>query len=203
MKKIYLLLMTTAVLCSCEKDPDLSEMDSDFTVYTQFDPEADFTGASTYYLPDSILVANGGIKAEYWKDENAQSLLKEVIEQMNDRNYTRQEEKEDAELGIQVSFVENSTHVTNLWWDTGYWGPFWGGGWYYPYPITYTYDTGTLVIEMVDLRQKEEKASKLPVIWRTTNSGTLYGNNNLNVELVHRSIKQSFQQSPYINHKAE
>ena len=50
MKKYYfLLLAATAIFSSCEKDPDLSKMDSDFTVYTQYDPEADFSTASTYF----------------------------------------------------------------------------------------------------------------------------------------------------------
>lgn len=204
MKKYYfLLLAATAIFSSCEKDPDLSKMDSDFTVYTQYDPEADFSTASTYFLPDSILTTGGGMQAVYWKDENAQTLIKLIESKMNTRNYSRESDKENAQLGIQVSYVENSTHVGGLWWNTGYWGPFWGGGWYYPYPVSYNYDTGTLVIEIVDLRDKETTDAKLPVIWRTTNSGMLYGNNQLNLLLVQRSIEQAFNQSTYINHKAE
>ena len=66
MKKYYfLLLAATAIFSSCEKDPDLSKMDSDFTVYTQYDPEADFSTASTYFLPDSILTAGGGMPVSY------------------------------------------------------------------------------------------------------------------------------------------
>ena len=72
------------------------------------------------------------------------------------------------------------------WWDAGFWGPYWGGGWYYPYPVTYSYDTGTLIMEMVDLRQPVDQSNqnKLPVIWHAYASGLLYGNSHFNLQLT-------------------
>ena len=39
---------------SCEKDPDLSKLDNNFTVYTNYDSKTNFNDFKTYCLPDSI-----------------------------------------------------------------------------------------------------------------------------------------------------
>ena len=55
MKK-YLFIGLMAVLAtSCEKDPDLSKLDNNFTVYTNYDSKTNFNDFKTYCLPDSIL----------------------------------------------------------------------------------------------------------------------------------------------------
>lgn len=209
-QKFIGLIACTALLCSCEKDPDLNELDNDFTVYTQYDEQASFNTAATYYLPDSILTIGDGLKAVYWKDENAQKLLSQIDEEMATRGYTRTGQKETADLGIQPSYIETNTQVSgwiggglwDSWWNPGFWGPYWGGGWYYPYPVSYNYSTGSMVLEMVDLRHapaEDKETAQLPVIWRATSSGLLSGNNHLNFMLVQRAIEQSFQQSSYIN----
>ena len=47
------------------------------------------------------------------------------------------------------------------WWECRSSGDrYWGGGWYYPYPVTYSYDTGTLIMEMVDLRQPVDQSNQ-------------------------------------------
>lgn len=90
MKKLFLFaLAVTALFSSCEKDPDLNKLDSDYAVYTNYDNGIQFNKFSSYYLPDSILVAGGGMKAQYWKDENAQKIISEVVAEMDDRGYTR------------------------------------------------------------------------------------------------------------------
>ena len=50
---------------SCEKDPDLSKLDNNFTVYTNYDSKTNFNDFKTYCLPDSILLIGQGMKAEY------------------------------------------------------------------------------------------------------------------------------------------
>ena len=64
MKK-YLFIGLMAVLAtSCEKDPDLSKLDNNFTVYTNYDSKTNFNDFKTYCLPDSILLIGQGMKAE-------------------------------------------------------------------------------------------------------------------------------------------
>lgn len=208
-KLLFPLLMTALVAASCEKDPDMDKQDSDYTVYTDYDNSTHFNEFSTYYLPDSILVPGNGMKADYWKDENAQSIIREVADEMEQKGYVRTDEKEKADVGMQLSYAQQRIQVTATtgwyggWWNTGFWGPYWGGGWYYPYPVTYSYDTGTLIMEMVDLSQPADDSgqNKLPVIWHSYASGLLYGNSRINMQLTLRAVNQAFVQSPYLSTK--
>ena len=203
---MYLFLAGTALLSSCEKNPDLGEMDGDFTVYTQYDPDMDFGEASTYYLPDSILTTGQGMQTAYWKDENAQTLIAQVKDEMDKRGYTRSAEKGDADLGVQITYLENTVNMVGFtggywdgWWDPYYWGPFWGGGWYYPFPISYQYNTGNIVLELVDLSNADTTSSqRLPVVWLANSEGMLSGSTRIDLTLVQRAIAQSFNQSSYI-----
>ena len=147
MKK-YLFIGLMAVLAtSCEKDPDLSRLDNNFTVYTNYDSKTNFNDFKTYCLPDSILLIGQGMKAEYWKDENAQEIIKQVADEMDTRGYTRVKVIKNANIGLQLSFTRQTTQIIgtggwygggwyNGWWGPGYWGPYWND-WYYPYPVTY------------------------------------------------------------------
>ena len=210
MKKFLVLAISLIALASCEKDPDMSQLDSDFTVYTNYDSETQFGSFTTYCLPDSILLVGNGMKASYWKDDNAQKIISAVAEEMESRGYVRVDDPEQASVGLQLSYAEQTTHVTGIvggmygsWWDFAFWGPYWGG-WYYPYPISYSYDTGTLIMEMVDLTDRSTDAdgdgeSNLPIVWHAYAAGLLYGNSHIDMQLTLRAVEQAFAQSTYIN----
>lgn len=212
MKKLFLIICAAGLLAACEKDPDLDKLDSSYTVYTDYDKEADFAKFATYFMPDSILEGSDGSHAQYWKDENAQSILAEVAANLSERGYERIVDagrKGEADFGVQVSFISQSTTVVSggyydPWWDYGFWGPWWSG-WYYPYPVTaYDYNTGTLIMEMLDLTRSDEetgKRHKLPVVWYADANGFIYGNMRANMRLIMEAVDQAFAQSPYINKK--
>mgnify|MGYP000095014611 FL=1 len=189
-KLLFPLFMLAMIVTSCEKDPDMNKLDSDYSVYTDYDNSVHFNEFSTYYLPDSILVPDNSLKANYWKDENAQNIISAVAHEMEQKGYVRTEDKEKANVGIQLSYAQQRIQMTT-------------GGWYYPYPVTYSYDTGTLIMEMVDLRQPADKSNqnKLPVIWHAYASGLLYGNSHFNMQLTLNAVNQAFAQSPYLSNK--
>ena len=140
-KLLFPLFMLAMIVTSCEKDPDMNKLDSDYSVYTDYDNSVHFNEFSTYYLPDSILVPDNSLKANYWKDENAQNIISAVAHEMEQKGYERTEDKEKANVGIQLSYAQQRIQMTTGgwyggWWDAGFWGPYWGGGWYYPYPVT-------------------------------------------------------------------
>lgn len=112
MKKLFLFaLAVTALFSSCEKDPDLNKLSSDYAVYTNYDSNVQFNKFNSYYLPDSILVAGSGLKAQYWKDENAQKIINEVVTEMDARGYTRIDDKEKADIGLQLSYAQSTTQI--------------------------------------------------------------------------------------------
>ena len=190
MKKFLVLAISLIALASCEKDPDMSQLDSDFTVYTDYDSSTDFSNFTTYCLPDSILVPGDGMKNSYWKDESAQRLISAAAEAMDSLGYKRVTNPDEATLGLQLSFTQMRTR------------PYWGG-WYYPYPISYSYDTGTLMMEMVDLTKRtaatDDEKQDLTVVWHAYADGLLYGSSRINLQLALRALNQAFTQSPYLN----
>ena len=210
MKKFLVLAISLIALASCEKDPDMSQLDSDFTVYTDYDSSTDFSNFTTYCLPDSILVPGDGMKNSYWKDESAQRLISAAAEAMDSLGYKRVTNPDEATLGLQLSFTQMRTHVTDFvgggmygsWWNFAFWGPYWGG-WYYPYPISYSYDTGTLMMEMVDLTKRtaatDDEKQDLTVVWHAYADGLLYGSSRINLQLALRALNQAFTQSHYFN----
>ena len=192
MKKILVLTCMALGMMSCKKDPDLGQLDTNMVVYTDYDSKTDFGKFQTYFLPDSILEA-GSHHATYWKDENAQKIIAAVEAEMNSRGYRRitdPAQKADADLGVQLSYIAQQVNVTTGWW----------GGWYYPYTVSYSYDTNSLVMEMVDLsdggKEGDEKA-QLPVVWYAHSSGYQYYS-GYNIQLMTEAVDQAFEQSPYI-----
>ena len=75
--------------------------------------------------PDSILLIGAADKTEYWKDDNALEIVNTVAGRMNAAGYTRTDDKEAANVGLQLSYVQKVTYFV------GYDYPYWW--WYYPY----------------------------------------------------------------------
>ena len=221
MKKIIPFFLLILLLASCQKDPDMSKLDNDFVVYTDHDSKADFKSFTTFYVPDSVLLIGSSEKPQYWTATEADDIITTLIGNMESRGYTRTMDKESADLGLQVSFVENVNYFTNWyndynnnywWWGyPGYWtpnywrpgwGPSWGydwHDWYYPYATVYSYSVGSLLAEMVDLKSPAPKAdTKLPVIWTAYMSGLLSGSDKLDTQLCIRALDQAFVQSSYL-----
>ena len=211
MKKLFVFILPVVLLVSCHKDPDLSELDSDFVVFTDYDKQADFASQTTYYIPDSVLVVTGNEDPEYWTDSRADVILSAFSDNMTQRGYTKVTDRSTADIGLQVSFIKDAyyfydyTDYPYWWWGyPGYWPPiYWGdywGGWYYPYPIVYSYNVGSLLAEMINLKTPTPRNDgKIPVMWTVYSAGLLSDVSDINVELAKRSIYQAFEQSPYIS----
>lgn len=209
MKKLFFILMGTLAVTACQKDPDLSDLDNDFLVFTNYDKTADFNSFQTFYIPDSILLIGDKEEPKYWKDENALSIIDTYVDNMEKLGYTRVTEKAGANLGLQLSYVENTSYFATYpddywWWDyPGYWGPgYWGnwGSWYYPYPVYYSYSTGSLLSEMINLEAAQGADKKLPVVWSAFLSGLLSNSSSFNVDRTIKAVDQAYVQSPYLKH---
>ena len=210
MKKILPFFLLVLLLASCQKDPDMSKLSDDFVVFTDYNKDANFNSFTAFYVPDSVMVIGTNEKPEFWTGADAQPIVSTLVKAMEARGYTRTTDKSVAELGLQVSFVKNVNYFTNYydnsywWWGyPGYrwWSNYWGGwnGWYYPYPVVYSYSVGSLLVEMVDLQTPIPAAdAKLPVLWTAYMTGLLSGSDKVHNQLSMRAIEQAFVQSPYI-----
>lgn len=208
MKKFIPLLIATLAFTACEKNADMDKLDNKFVVYTSYDKSADFKLFSTYYLPDSILIIGDKNQSEYWKDNEAQSILNAYALNMDSRGYVRVADREEADLGLQVSYIKNTYVYTDYgypewwwgypgYWDVPYWGN-WGGGWYYPYVVNYSYSTGSFLAELLNLDAVQGQNEKLPILWTGYMSGMLSGSTEVNINLAIQAVDQAFNQSSYL-----
>lgn len=225
---------------SCSVDPNSDKLSDDFVVYTDYDKgNVDFSNFKNFYIPDQVLVIGdqkGEVKPgqvvpetekEHWTVTKSKDLVDAVVDNLEDRGYTRVSSKEEADFGMQLSYVENTNTLLGFinnpgwgwnwgwnWWGgyPYYWSPnYWGlGGYgpyfYYPYPVTYSYSIGSLLLDFVDLKDTEvnPKTDKeeVPVRWTSYMSGMVYNSDNFNSKLGVNAINQAFKQSPYlINNK--
>ena len=203
--RYFAYALLAVAFCACQKEPSTSELNDDYLVYTDYDTSIDFAAFETYFIPDSILVIGSNYEAQYWKDENAQEIIATVIAQMNNAGYTQSFDKEAADLGIQMSYVEEVTYFVGYnnpywwWYYPYYWAPgYWGDwlGWHYPYSVYYGYTAGSLLVEMVNLDAPQEGSKKLPVIWDSFIGGLLTSNSQVNLQRTIDAIDQAFEQPP-------
>ncbi len=202
------IALLAAAVCACQKEPSTSGLHNDYLVYTGHDTDTDFVTLETYYLPDRILLIGNHDKAEYWEDATAQEIIARVAAQLDAAGFQRIEDKESADAGIQMSYVERETYYVGYdypywwWYYPYYWAPsYWGDwvGWYYPFRVYYGYTSGSLLIEMLDLEGTTESGKKLPIVWNAFISGLLSSSERLNLERTLSAVDQAFAQSPYLH----
>lgn len=202
------IALLAAAICSCQKDPSTSDLHRDYLVYTDRDTEVNFAAFGTYYIPDSILLIGNNKKTEYRKDPDALEIIAAVAAEMTSAGYERVTDKETADLGLQLSYVERETYFVGYdnpywwWYYPYYWAPgYWGDwiGWHYPYQVYYGYTAGSLLIEMVNLGADPIGGSRLPIVWDSFIGGLLTSNAGLNQRRTLEAIDQAFAQSPYLN----
>ena len=123
------------------------------------------------------------------------------------RTDNRTDDKDTANLGLQLSYVQKVTYFVGYdypywwwyypyYWTPGYWGDW--AGWHYPYSVYYGYTAGSLLVEMMNLEADQESGKKLPVIWDSFIGGLLTSSEELNQQRTVDAVQQAFDQSPYL-----
>lgn len=191
-------------------------------VYTNYDPEFNFTEQTTFAMPDSIILINEQNFNGFEEQEApevvdplyADVILEQIRENMADAGWTEIEIEEDPDVVLLLSV----TRTTNLYynydwryWDWWYPGSYAGWGWYYPnyFPGYYRgynpggyisgYRSGSLLMQMAQPSNTGVN-NNVPVVWMTVINGLLEGSStNISNRLV-QTIDQAFAQSTYLNH---
>jgi hypothetical protein len=203
MKKTRLVLPILAlILVSCQKTPDIDELQNNFAVQTAKQPDANFAGYKTYYISDTINLKSSVSTDEVWFDAKSKQLVDVVKANMTARGYTFVPRGSSPNLGLGLTAIKdlNAGVIYPGWWY-GYWGGcYWGYCSYPPYygggGVVYTIPTGTLVLDMIDLKNAVIN-EKLFVPWSSVMTGGL-GNTNNDLALGIEAINQAFTQSPYL-----
>lgn len=204
MQKLLAVVLVGVVLWGCQTEPDNQKLFDELVVSTNFDPGATFSSYTTYAIPtdtigfvsdtdpnDTILVA--APRNEFYP----RKVLERVMANMDDRLYRRVDRNEHPDLGVNVYVVKNFNVFQQIV-DPGYYYPYYYGyGSYYSYPYinTYAYNTGALVVEIVDLKNVTPD-NKVKVIWNAY-MGDVYSALDLTQQSL-EAIDQAFVQSNYL-----
>ena len=204
MKKLIVVLICAVSILSCEKEPDNLKLFDELVVSTNYDTDVSFAAYGTYAIPtdtigfvsnrnpnDTILVARAD--NQYYP----RKVLEKVMQNLNDRQYTRVARNENPDLGINVYVVNDLNLFQQVVYPNYYYPSYYGYGSYYSYPYinTYAYNTGALVIEIVDLKNVTPD-NKVKVIWNAY-LGDVYSTIDLTQQSVD-AIDQAFIQSNYL-----
>lgn len=204
MKLYYIVVVAAIALAGCRPEPEAAELVDQLVVSTNYDKTADFSAIATYSIPtdtigfiserspDTIIVAP--------KNTFPRTVLQAVNADLQARGYTRVTRKENPDIGINVLVVNDFNVFQDVVYPNnygGYYGGYYGyNSWYsYPYVQTYAYNTGVLIIEIVDLKRLTPD-NKVRVLW-SAYMGDVYSTLDLERQAVD-AIHQAFTQSPYL-----
>ena len=212
MKTIKLLAASALVLlaaASCQKVASSQDMDNEYLVYTSPSKDVDFSKYMTFDIADSLLVIGEKSKPYYSQSNNALALIQAYRTNMEKAGYIYTPSNPDADLGIQLTYIIKTERFYQYydndpyWWldYPGYWpSGYWGNwtGFYYPYPVSYTYTTNALITDMVDLTGEEKEGTPLEVVWTSYIGGPAGSSVTSDVNRMKASIDQAFAQSAYL-----
>src|SRR6187401_3582693 len=104
MRKLMLpLLACTFVLGSCLKEPDLSELTSDFIVITNYDKNAVFSSYQTFVMPPYVGAISDNPKDSVLPANLGDPILAEVSKNLVARGYTKVTNTQSPNLGVIVT----------------------------------------------------------------------------------------------------
>lgn len=212
MKKILFFSALALMAVACHKEPYPQDSDMEYLVYTAPAKNVTFSQFQTFDIADSVLVIGQSEKPQYSASNNALALIQQYRTNMEKLGYIYTPSNPDADLGIQLTYIVKTERYVQYyndpyWWldYPGYWpSGYWGNwtGWYYPYPVSYTYTTNALITDMVDLTGEEKEGTPLEIVWSCYIGGPAGSNIANDITRMKNSIDQAFAQSPYLSRTA-
>ncbi len=211
-----LITVLPALIMSCYPGGPSTAEDMDI-VGTSHDKEFDFSAASSFSLPDTIIHLLANAEEDSLGREYDKLIIDRVRDQMISNGYT--EEPLDTLNPADVVMLISAMSSTNsgiyfdpAWW-WGYWGwwpgwngypdaPVWGPGWGYGFPVGYpiyiSYSTGTLFITMIDPGNTDIDEMTIAVPWMAALNSLLQAGTQNTEQRITDNIDQAFKQSPYL-----
>ena len=202
-----LIIVIGALSWSCQTEPDSEKLIDQMVVSTNYDPEADFSAYTTYAIPTDTIgfISNNSTDTIITSPESTfpRHVLSAIRRNLDDRGYVRVGRNEDPDIGVNVMVVNDFNMFQEVVYPGGYGYPgsyysgYYGYGsyYYYPYVNTYAYNTGVLIIELVDLKNRTPD-NKVKVVWDAYLEDVYSTIDRL--KQSEDAINQAFIQSPYL-----
>jgi hypothetical protein len=216
------LIIIIAGFSSCYPIDDLKVEDLDIavTIYdkTYYDgPEGSvnkFENLGTFTVADTIVhIVESGTEDNISRQYD-DFVIEQVRLNMLKLGFVEETDPEmtPADVVVTISAI-SSTHEVYTWYP--YWGWYWGYpykstaaekimntySYYYPWPpysTSYSYQSGSVLMEMVDQARVDPSVEKIPVIWAGIINGVLQSSESGVKTRLSTGIDQCFNQSPYL-----
>ena len=207
-KTFYFFLVVLSIgAWSCQTEPDSEKLIDQMVVSTNYDPEADFAAYTTYAIPTDTIgfVSNNSEDTVIVSPESSfpRHVLTALKRKLDERGYTRVTRSDNPDIGVNVMVVNDFNLFQEVVYPgsygypgsyySGYYG--YGSYYYYPYVNTYAYNTGVLIVEIVDLKNRTPD-NKVKVVWDAY-MGDVYSTID-RLKQSEEAIEQAFTQSPYL-----
>ncbi len=203
----FFVFVVSFISWSCQTEPDSAKLIDQMVVSTNYDPDANFENYTTYAIPTDTIgfISNNSSDTIIVSPESGfpRHVLTAIKRNMDDRGYTRVARNEDPDVGVNVMVVNDFNLFQEVVYPgyygypgnyySGYYG--YGSYYYYPYVNTYAYNTGVLIVEIVDLKNRTPD-NKVKVVWDAY-MGDVYSTIDREVQSKD-AIDQAFVQSPYL-----
>lgn len=208
MKKylIPMIAVSAFAFFSCQPEQDVTRLLDQLVVSTSYDNTANFSNYGTYSISTDTIgfISNQSndtiiVQAE---DDFPRPVLNRINSNLSSAGYTRVGKDEDPDLRINVYLINDFNLYQQISYSNYYYPSYYGygygyGGYYgYPFVSTYASNTGSLVVEILDLRNITAD-KKVKVLW-SAYMGDVYSTINL-VKQSEDAIDQAFIQSPYLS----
>jgi len=202
MKRYLFFLAVIPALWSCEPEPDNLRLLDQLVVSTNYDPEAAFENYATYTLAkDTIGYVSNTSRDTIWTFTTAQpyprSVINAVRHQMDSLGFNYVERDQDPDVGMNIYIIENLNLFQQVYYPN-YYSNYYGYGGYYYYPVVQTYaqNTATLVVEMIDLKNRNAN-NQVKIVWNAY-MGDVVNSVNYEKQSID-GIKTAVRQSPYLH----
>jgi hypothetical protein len=192
------------LLWSCQPEPDSIKLLDELVVSTSYDENINFQTYSTFSIAtDTIGFVSNAVNDTiliHSESDFPRPVLQKVISNLNGVGYTRVDKSDNPDMRINVYVVNDYNLFQQVVYPSYYYPSYYGYGYgygsYYPYVNTYATNTGSLVVEILDLKNVTPD-NKVKVIWGAY-MGDVYSTIDL-IKQAEKAIDQAFVQSPYLH----
>jgi hypothetical protein len=204
LKKLSIIAICSIGLAlgACQQEPDGAILYDELVVSTQFDPDAPFGEYTSFAIAkDTIgfisnINSNDSIRIYSNDFTYPRSVINAVKAKLVSSGKFEEVDRADAAVGVNIYVVSDLNLYSQAVYPTYsnyYYG--YSGYYYYPYVQTYAQHTATLVVEIVDLKNRDSQ-NRVKVVWNAFMGDVI---NSIDYEKQSvDAISQAFEQSPYL-----
>ncbi len=199
----FITLLCGLFLWGCYPEGPTYTEDLDLVI-THHNPNYDFVAKSTYAMPDRIVKITGNLQEGdapvFIPDATASQILARIASNMESLGWQRVAVSASPDLLLAPASWETTTifyyYDYWYWWYGGYY-PYYPG-YYPPYYSTYSYTTGTLLMNIMDPTVVGGNGNPIQQ-WTGAINGIL--TDRYDASRVNPLIDQAFEQSSYLKTK--